>query len=68
MTRYRLTVRAEQDLTTSTCTHCLYTLQNFGFRQAEEYTEGIKRMFEIMAANPRTMSGRAAPVTSTPGM
>lgn len=54
MSRYRLTRQADQNLIDI----YLFTLEQFGFAQAEKYTESMKQCIEMLAGSPRM--GRAA--------
>lgn len=54
MNRYRFTRRADQDLIDI----YLYTVEQFGFAQAESYTKSMRQCIEILAESPRM--GRAA--------
>ena len=56
MHNYRLSSRAEQDLIDI----YLYTLEMFGFAQAESYSKEITDVFGMLAANPRI--GRPDPI------
>lgn len=48
MVEYRLTKRAEKDLTKI----AIYTLQNFGLRQAQLYRDGLFKTFDTIAEFP----------------
>lgn len=61
MSRYRFTRQADQNLVDI----YLFTLEQFGFAQAEKYTESMKQCIEMLAESPRM--GRAAD-TIRPGV
>jgi toxin ParE1/3/4 len=62
MSKYRLTRRADQDLTEI----YLYTLEQFGFSQAEAYAESMRHCFETLADNPRMKARGPHPAKSPP--
>lgn len=49
MNSYRITQRADRDLINI----YLYTLETFGFKQAEDYTQRMKWCFAALADHPR---------------
>ncbi|MGU3422263.1 type II toxin-antitoxin system RelE/ParE family toxin [Methylobacterium sp. D54C] len=54
MSDYTLTARAEADLFDI----AVYGYRQFGIRQAEAYADGLERIFQLLADNPRM--GRTA--------
>lgn len=47
--RYELSERARADIKAI----IVYTLENFGRQQADEYTDGLFRSFELLTDNPK---------------